>query len=146
MSRHFTLEEAERLLPDLDKPLREAIALKTHFDQADAELQSSSERLMMLGGALVDPGKLLARRARRDALAARLKESVDSIQQCGCVVKDLDMGLVDFPTLFRAEEVYLCWKLGESRIHFWHGIREGFRGRKPIDREFRDNHRGDLPS
>ena len=51
--------------------------------------------------------------------------------------------LVDFPTLFKGVEVYLCWKLGEPAIDFWHGIDEGFRGRKPIDKEFLDHHRGD---
>jgi hypothetical protein len=58
-------------------------------------------------------------------------------------VKDLDIGLVDFPTTFNGVEVYLCWKLGEPGIEFWHGVEEGFRGRKPIDREFLENHRGD---
>jgi hypothetical protein len=50
---------------------------------------------------------------------------------------------VDFPTLFRGVEVYLCWKLGESGIEFWHGVDEGFRGRKPIDQDFLDHHEGD---
>jgi hypothetical protein len=59
------------------------------------------------------------------------------------VVKDLDIGLIDFPTLFHGVEVYLCWKLDEPAIEFWHGVDEGFRGRKAIDRDFRDNHRGD---
>ena len=65
------------------------------------------------------------------------------IQENGVVVKDLDIGLIDFPTLFRGEEVYLCWKLGETGIRFWHGLDEGFRGRKPIDEEFLANHRGE---
>jgi len=50
---------------------------------------------------------------------------------------------VDFPTLLRGDEVYLCWRLGEPCIGFWHGVDEGFRGRKPVDRDFLDNHRGD---
>ena len=63
--------------------------------------------------------------------------------ETGCLVKDLDKGLVDFPTLFRGEEVYLCWKMDEPAIQFWHSVEEGFSGRKQIDQEFRDNHRGD---
>ena len=51
----------------------------------------------------------------------------------GTVVKDLETGLVDFPSLRGGEEVYLCWKLGEARIGYWHGIEEGFAGRKPLD-------------
>ena len=62
------------------------------------------------------------------------------------MVKDLDVGLIDFPTLYRGEEVYLCWKLGETGIQYWHGIDEGFRGRKKIDRDFLDNHKGESPN
>jgi hypothetical protein len=86
-----------------------------------------------------------AERDRRDKLAQRLKSAIEQMQEFGCVVKDLDTGLVDFPTLFRGVEVYLCWKLGESRIEYWHGMEEGFRGRKAIDKDFLENHRGDPP-
>ena len=69
---------------------------------------------------------------------------VERIQEMGCVIKDLDIGLVDFPTLFRGEEVYLCWKMDEPGIGFWHGVHEGFAGRKPIDQDFLEHHQGDL--
>ena len=59
------------------------------------------------------------------------------------MVKDLDVGLVDFPTLFRGEEVYLCWRMDEDDIDYWHGVHEGFAGRRPIDQQFIDNHRGE---
>jgi hypothetical protein len=62
-----------------------------------------------------------------------LVEIVDRIQEAGVVVKDLDVGLVDFPSMLEGEEIYLCWKLGEEHIAFWHGIDEGFTGRKPLD-------------
>ena len=65
-----------------------------------------------------------------------LKQAIEKVHEFGCVVKDLDIGLIDFPTLFQGEEVYLCWKLGEAGIRFWHGVNEGFRGRKPIDAGF----------
>ncbi len=68
---------------------------------------------------------------------------IERFQDAGCLVKDLEKGLVDFPTLFRGEEVYLCWKLGEESIQFWHGTHEGFAGRKPIDQAFLENHEGD---
>jgi hypothetical protein len=61
----------------------------------------------------------------------------------GVLVKDLDIGLIDFLTHYQGREVCLCWKLGEERIRFWHGTGEGFAGRKPIDGEFLENHRGD---
>ena len=82
-------------------------------------------------------------RNRRDAARPKLRAAIEKFQESGCLVKDLEKGLVDFPTLFRGEEVYLCWKLGEAYIEFWHGTHEGFRGRKAIDQDFLDHHRGD---
>jgi hypothetical protein len=143
MSRRFTLEAAESLLPEVEKGMREAIALKAAFEQAQSELQTVTQRVIMLGGVLVDRDAVRESKLRRDQYAANLKTIVHDIQELGCVIKDLDIGLVDFPTLFRGEEVYLCWKLGEPNIEFWHGMQEGFAGRKPIDEEFRESHRGD---
>lgn len=143
MPRHFRLEEAERLLPQLEPFLREAVALKQRFDQAQAEWRQAAGRLMMLGGADLDRSKLLAQRSRRDALAARLEELIAEIQQHGCLVKDLQLGLLDFPAWFRGREVLLCWQLGEPAIRFWHGVEEGYRGRKLIDEDFLLHHRGD---
>lgn len=100
----------------------------------------------MLGGADVDRGAFVEQRTRRETAGMRLKELIERVQDTGCLVKDLDTGLVDFPTLLRGDEVYLCWKLGESGIHFWHKVNDGFRGRKAIDRDFLDNHKGESPN
>ncbi len=98
---------------------------------------------MLLGGVLVDRTRAFEIRNRRESALSRVRNAIEQVQGLGCVVKDLEMGLVDFPTLFRGEEVYLCWKLGEDAIGFWHGVDEGFRGRKAIDQDFRDHHKGD---
>lgn len=143
MSRRFTLEEAESLLPEIEKSIREAISLKSEFDQAQRELQAITQRVIMLGGVLLDRQAIQLIRTRGETNAERLKAVIGNIQDSGCIIKDLDVGLVDFPTLFRGEEVYLCWKLGEPGIRFWHGTDEGFAGRKAIDAEFREMHRGD---
>ncbi len=143
MSRRFTLQEAESLLPEIEKSIREAVSSKSELEQAETALQAINQRVIMLGGVLIDRSAVYQNRLRRDQSAERLKASVQKIQECGCLIKDLDVGLVDFPTLFRGDEVYLCWKLGEQGISFWHGTQEGFAGRKPIDAEFRANHRGD---
>ena len=97
----------------------------------------------MSGGARVNHQELVELKARRDTGAARLKEAIEAVEQYGCLVKDLDTGLVDFPTLLQGQMVFLCWKLGEPAIRYWHGVEEGFRDRKPIGREFLDNHKGD---
>ena len=143
MPKRFTHAEAERLLPQVEALLREAINLKGEYETAGAEFQQFLERLMRLGGVLVDRPRALAVRQRRDGAAARLRAAVEQVQETGCVLKDLDIGLVDFPTRFRGEEVYLCWKLGEPGIGFWHGVDEGFRGRKPIDQDFLHHHEGE---
>jgi hypothetical protein len=128
MPRYFTLQQAEKLLPEVEFTIREAIC---------------QSRVTMQGGMRVDHAQVLDLKRCRESAARLLKEALEKIQEYGCVVKDLDIGLIDFPTLFRGEEVYLCWKLGESGIGFWHGVHEGFRGRKPIDAKFLAEHRGE---
>lgn len=144
MPKRFTLIEAERLLPEIEAIIREAVSLKTQYQEAEQALHSFAQRVAMQGGVVVDREAVLQNRAQRDRYGESLKEAVERIQEYGCVIKDLDVGLVDFPTLFRGQEVYLCWKMGETGIGFWHGVDEGFAGRKPIDRDFLENHRGDL--
>ena len=143
MPKLFTLAQAQSLIPRVDRLLREAIALKSEFVQAERAFQSFGERIMLMGGILLDRDQFLQAKIRRESEAERLRNAVQQLQDLGCLVKDLDTGLVDFPTLFRGQEVYLCWKLGEPSIEFWHGVDEGFRGRKAIDPDFRDHLEGD---
>jgi hypothetical protein len=146
MPRYFTIEQAERLLPEVEHLLRDALFHKSEGQNAHQEFEDATSKIRMSGGMRVDHSKLLAMRARRDAAMARLKEVLDKISDLGAMVKDLDVGLIDFSTLYQNREVYLCWKFGETRIGFWHAIEDGFRGRKPIDQDFRSAHRGDSPS
>ena len=143
MPKRFTLTEAERLLPEIDRIIREAVSLKTRYQEAEQAIQSLAQRVAMQGGVVIDRTTVLRQRAERDQCGERLKSAVEEIQDYGCVIKDLDIGLIDFPTLFRGKEVYLCWKMGESSIGHWHGVDEGFAGRKPIDPDFLENHSGD---
>lgn len=143
MPRFFTLQQAERFLPEVESAVRQAIPLKAEFQEAEQEWQLFLRRIAFLGGLQVDHAQVGERKQRRDSAAVLLKSALEKIQECGCLIKDLDIGLVDFPTLYRGEEVYLCWKLGESGIHFWHGVHEGFRGRKPIDQEFVEQHQAE---
>lgn len=142
MPRRFTLAEAQRLIPRVDRLLREAIEFKASYDEAEKSIQAFQERVMMMGGLTVDRERAVDARTRRDGAAAQLRNAIEQVQQAGCLIKDLDTGLIDFPTTYRGVEVYLCWKLGEDGIEFWHGVDEGFRGRKPIDQDFLDNHQG----
>jgi len=143
MPKRFTLLEAEALLPEIENSLREAIRLKAQYLEVEQALQAQAQQVAMQGGMVVDRQAILDKRALRDHHGERLKAMVEKVQDFGCVIKDLDIGLIDFVTLFRGQEVYLCWRLGESGIGFWHGMEEGFAGRKAIDRDFLENHRGD---
>ena len=96
----------------------------------------------MMGGSVVDRPPFVEVKERRDQASQGLRKALQDLLDLGVQLKDLDSGLVDFPTLFRGREVYLCWKIGETSIEFWHG-EEGFRGRKPIDQDFLDHHEGD---
>ncbi len=146
MPRFFTLQQAEKVLPDVAAAIRQAISLKTEFEEAETAWQNFSQRVTMLGGVQVDRARLLEQKQRRETAARDLEQALENVHQFGCLVKDLDIGLIDFPTLFQGQEVYLCWKLGEDGIQFWHGVDEGFRGRKPIDAGFLEHHQGELPN
>lgn len=143
MGRYFTLDQAQRLLPEILQGLNRVKALHEIYKEAAGEIQATARRVVQMGGVRVDLQHLSGLKQRRDSSSAHIKEVVESIQSHGCLVKDIQAGLVDFPALYKGEEVYLCWKLGERGIGHWHRVEEGFPGRKPIDRDFLDNHEGD---
>jgi hypothetical protein len=143
MPHYFTLSQAQRLIPEIELLLRDALFHKHEYQKAHDELEQTTERIRASGGSRVNPAALLSARARRDTSASTLKQLLDEIQEKGAMVKDLDIGLIDFLSLYQNREVCLCWKLGEDGIAFWHGTEEGFAGRKPIDQDFRDRHKGD---
>lgn len=131
--KHFERAEAERLLPTIANLLETARAQKQQVKELDREFNQMQNRILLMGG-IVPPYALLAeKRLEHDAGMTKIRESVSQIENLGCVVKDLDLGLVDFPTRRDAETVYLCWKLGEERIGYWHRTDEGYAGRKPLD-------------
>jgi hypothetical protein len=136
MAKLFTLTEAEELIPSLQAWLPEAIDAKREAIEADGELQKISTRIQMLGGIELDPAKVSAYKHTKQRAVKKLQSAMEQIEDSGCVVKDLDIGLVDFPAMLGEEQVFLCWKLGEERIEYWHRTHEGFSGRKPIEDEF----------
>jgi hypothetical protein len=146
MPRFFTLQQAEKVLPRVASAIREVISLQTEHERTEAEWHSFSQRLAVMGGVRVDRVQMAEKKNRREEGAVALQQAIERVHEFGCLVKDLNTGLIDFPTLFQGEEVYLCWKLGEPGIQFWHGVNEGFRGRKPIDAVFLEHHRGELPN
>ena len=140
--KYFTLLEAEGLLPEVERLLRSCIEGKRNYEEADEELKTVATRITLAGGMVIAREQVGEIRARKESAARAIKSAVEKIEQIGCQIKDLNLGLVDFPTLYRDKEVYLCWKLGEPGINFWHHVDAGFSGRQPVDMEFLANHRG----
>jgi hypothetical protein len=131
--RSFTLEEAQSLLPVLESLLRTAIDGKKLIETVDAELQDLAHRVFLSGGLLVNIIQVARRKAEREKTVQRVKDTLAEIDSTGVQVKDLDIGLLDFPCQVEGRTVLLCWKLGEKGITHWHDTSEGFAGRKPID-------------
>jgi hypothetical protein len=131
--RTFTLEEAQSLLSILESLLRTAINSKKIMEDVEAEMQALTHRIFLNGGTHVDVVAVARRKAERARAEQRAKDALSEIDSIGVQVKDLDIGLLDFPCEVDGHVVLLCWKMGEKSITHWHGTDEGFVGRKPID-------------
>jgi hypothetical protein len=131
--RTFTLQEAQNLLPVLESLLRAAMDGKKLIEAVDTELQDLAHRVMMSGGLLVNVVQMARRKAEREKAIHRVKDTLAEINAIGVQVKDIDIGLLDFPCKVEGRIVLLCWKLGEQGITHWHTSSEGFAGRKPVD-------------
>jgi hypothetical protein len=132
-TRTFTLDEAQSLLSVLESLLRTSIAGKKLMEDVDAEMAALQHRIFLNGGTNVDVVPLARRKAERVKAEQRLRDAFAEIDSIGVQVKDLDIGLLDFPCEVDGQIVLLCWKMGEKSITHWHGTQEGFAGRKPID-------------
>jgi len=132
-NRTFTLEEARSLVPVLESLLRTAIDGRKLIEAVDNELQELAHRVFLRGGLSVNIVHMAHRKAEREKATQRVKDALAEIDAAGVQVKDLDIGLLDFPCEVEGQTVLLCWKLGEKTITHWHGENEGFAGRKPID-------------
>jgi hypothetical protein len=142
----FTLEQAQTLLPVLKSLLSKAMEGKQNIEQVDQEFQNLNHRIFLSGGLFVNVGGMARRRAERDKALQDIKDAMAEIDAIGVQVKDLDIGLLDFPCHVEGEIVLLCWKYGEEKIEFWHGVEEGFAGRKPIDERIAKGKKREKPN
>ncbi|HET7808915.1 MAG TPA: DUF2203 domain-containing protein [Gaiellaceae bacterium] len=129
--RHFTPEEANSVLERVRPVAESLVAHRRAFTVAAARRARLTQRISGNGGDFdpQEPSELDEQLEREAEAVAR---AVDELQRLGVLVKDLDRGLVDFPALRGGEEVLLCWQVGEDEVAFWHGVEEGFAGRKPL--------------
>ncbi|GIU75733.1 MAG: hypothetical protein KatS3mg004_2820 [Bryobacteraceae bacterium] len=140
--RYFDLESARALLPELRRLMREAMQARTELEAVRDRLATFAARAQMLGGVPYDADAAARWQAQLAEHTGQVRQAVSQITSLGVQVKDLEIGLVDFPTIYRGEEVLLCWRLDEPDIAWWHGMQEGYKGRKPVDGDFIARHRG----
>jgi hypothetical protein len=131
--RIFSLRDAERLRVEIEPILIDAIEARRKLNEIDEELGKLAERAQQSGGLMIAHDRAARQRLEHNRLAGAIQTALEKIHATGCVVKDLEVGLLDFPARINGEAVYLCWRLGEDRIRFYHSQDEGFAGRKPID-------------
>jgi hypothetical protein len=131
MERNFTPDEANDLLPAVRLLVERMVEAKRALDFAQVEADEVATRIAGNGGGL-PPAKLAEMNAAVDRRATELAGVLEEIQELGVVVKDLDSGLVDFPSVRDGRDVLLCWRLGEDEVAFWHGYDDGFAGRQPL--------------
>lgn len=129
--RHFTAEEANALLEQVRPVAERLVAHRRAFSAAAARRARLATHVAGNGGDL-DPGEVREDAERMEQEAEAVAAAVDELSRLGVLVKDLDHGLVDFPALRHGEEVLLCWQVGEPEVAHWHGVEEGFAGRKPL--------------
>ena len=129
--RYFTVEEANEALEEV-RPLTEELVGHRRALVELQERQSVLTTRIAGNGGNVEPHELEEVQEELDEEVAGIARCVARIHEVGALVKDLDDGLVDFPATRDGEDVLLCWRLGEDEIGFWHGLDEGFSGRKPL--------------
>jgi hypothetical protein len=123
-SRHYSLEEASALLPEVAALIQHMRSARDRLGDADARAALAAAGGSNGGG---QPGRTVSQGF------LELREAMIWLRDREIVLRDLDQGLVDFPTLRGGAEVYLCWREGEDEIAFWHEPEAGFAGRRPLD-------------
>jgi hypothetical protein len=130
--RYFTPQEANDALAEV-RPLAERlVGHRRRLLAATAKRAGLVAQIQGNGGGIT-PSDLSELEVEIEEQSTRLQECIGRLDELGVQVKDLDAGLVDFPSVREGEEVLLCWRVGEDAVEFWHGLDEGFAGRKPLE-------------
>jgi hypothetical protein len=131
MERTFTPDEANAALAELRPIVERMVVHRRNLTQAQIHQVELVTRIAGNGGDM-SPSDLREAAATIEREAAALAECAERVHAIGAQIKSLEDGLLDFPARRGDEDVFLCWQLGEDEIRYWHGIDEGFAGRKPL--------------
>jgi len=125
MFSHFTIEDANRVLPSVIKKFKDIVSLKNEVVKIQSEMETNPRYMSSFKDYALKKQEL-------NTAITNFYKAIESLESTGVMVKSIEEGLLDFPSLRFNEEVWLCWKEGETEIKFWHGKDEGFTGRKPL--------------
>ncbi len=131
MDRYFTVDEANALLATV-RPLAERMVERRRELAVQLERQRELGEIVKANGGGFSPRLPSEIDAAVEEAAGELRDCVEELTGLGVQVKDLDSGLVDFPSLRDGEDILLCWQLGEDEIGWWHTLEGGFAGRQPL--------------
>jgi hypothetical protein len=130
--RYFSVADVEALIPALTRLMKRVMTANAEVAEARERLQGEQQRIALAGGGVLDRRAWRADLERIERLTAEMQQGLGEIVELGGAPKDLGLGLVDFLHLREGREVNLCWKYGEREIRHWHGLDEGYAGRKPL--------------
>lgn len=130
--RYFTVADVEALIPQLAQIMGQVMSAHAEATAAQERMQAEQQRIALAGGGVVDRQAWRADKNRIERLTGEIRQGLGEIVELGGAPKDLGLGLVDFLHLRDGREVNLCWKYGERQIRHWHGLDEGYAGRKPL--------------
>ncbi len=130
--KYFSPQDVEALIPELMTIMGRLMDIQGEIGKLRSALREEQDRIMAAGGAILDRETWRDRTRRLEELTRRAQAGIAAITKLGGVPKDLSMGLVDFPHFLEDREVNLCWRFGETRVSFWHGLEEGYAARRPL--------------
>ncbi|MGB9124528.1 MAG: DUF2203 domain-containing protein [Nitrosotalea sp.] len=126
MFSHFTLNQANEMLPSVIKKFQNIVNMKNEVVKIQSDLENNPKYMSTFKDYIIKKQEL-------NTAITNFYKSIEDLEAIGVSIKSIDQGLLDFPSLMFNEEIWLCWKEGETEIKFWHGKDEGFNGRKPIE-------------
>lgn len=129
--RYFTRDEANEALVELRPLAEQMVEHRRELLEAQGTRASLGAQVGRNGGDLT-PSDFAEADEELERAASSLALCIERIRVAGVLIKDLDRGLLDFPARRENEEILLCWQVGEAEIRYWHGVDEGFAGRKPL--------------
>lgn len=125
MFSHFTIKDANEVLPTVIKKFKDIVNLKDQAVLIQSEMETNPKYMSNFKDYVIKKQEL-------NATMSNFYKAIEDLEKMGVMIKSIEEGLLDFPSIRFNEEVFLCWKEGETEIKFWHGKDEGFMGRKPL--------------